>query len=241
LLTDRVEARNRRNGRFTPYPLVTYYADLGEAVGCGRSGEQLELFTTEDCDRSVESRLVAIGAEDRHPLTVLSPGAKYGASKCWPPGHFAALADRLIEERDATVIVTCGPGEESIGRDILSRMRFRGHLFDHPLLTLGELKSLLLRSDLLVCTDAGPRHIAKAFGRPVVTVFGPTHPEWTATNYSTERIARIHVECGPCQQRACPLGHHRCMKELPVETVVHWAMELLNSAGKGLIHATVGR
>ena len=94
---------------------------------------------------------------------------------------------------------------------------------------MGELKSLIRRSDLLICNDAGPRHFAKAFGVPVVTVFGPTHPQWTATSYEQERIVRIDVDCGPCQQRVCPLGHWKCMTGVTVEMVCEAAKVLLRS------------
>ncbi|MFH1110285.1 MAG: glycosyltransferase family 9 protein [Planctomycetota bacterium] len=288
-----------RLGRYVPMPLVEYYADLAEAVGCERPGDRLELFTTTDGEKSVQRRLESLGIADRHPLIVISPGAKFGASKCWPPERFAAVADRLIESNDAAVIVTCGPGEESIARAIGAAMKNHrislkspltlpsppkrgrgvwdrpspqpspskgegatGFVFDSPrngppnrtpsasagpafpgretqgrslalpvpsqALSLGELKSLVRRSDLLICNDAGPRHIAKAFDVPVVTVFGPTHPDWTSTSYGDERIVRIDVDCGPCQQRVCPLGHHQCMTGVSVDMVFAAAVALLH-------------
>ncbi len=223
-----------RNPTSVPVPIVEYYADLVEAIGCERPGDRLELFATPDCDRSVDQRLKSLGVAERHPLVVISPGAKYGAAKCWLPERFAALADRLIEERNAAVIVTCGPGEEPIARTIASAMKQPGFIFDDPLLTLGELKSLISRSDLLICNDAGPRHFAKAFDISVVTVFGPTHPRWTATGYEAERIVRIDVDCGPCQQRVCPLGHLDCMVGVSVDMVFKAATELLESCRLGM-------
>ncbi len=217
------------SGRFVPLPQVEYYADLAEAIGCERPGDRLELFTTPDCDDSVRERLASLGIADRRPLVVISPGAKYGAAKCWLPERFADVAGRLIETEDATVVVTCGPGEEPIARQIGSAMQRRGYVLDAPRLTLGEMKSLVRRSDLLICNDAGPRHFAKAFEVPVVTVFGPTHPEWTATSYEAERIVRIDVDCGPCQHRICPLGHLKCMTGVSVEMVLGAASELLES------------
>ena len=267
-----------RPGRFVPMPLVEYYADLAEAVGCERPGDRLELFTTPDCEGSIQRRLESLGIADRHPLIVMSPGAKFGASKCWLPERFAAVADHLIESEGATVIVTCGPGEESIARAIGAAMKnsptigpspqpspskgegATGFVFDSPrngppnrtpsagppfpgretqgrslalpvpsqTLSLGELKSLIRRSDLLICNDAGPRHIAKAFDVPVVTVFGPTHPDWTSTSYGDERIVRIDVDCGPCQQRVCPLEHHQCMTGVSMDMVFAAAVALLH-------------
>jgi heptosyltransferase-2 len=137
------------------------------------------------------------------------------------------VADRLIDAEGAAVAVTCGPGEESIAWQIGSTVKRDGSVFDAPLLTLGELKSLIGRSDLLICNDAGPRHLAKAFNVPVVTIFGPTHPEWTATDYEAERIVRVDVDCGPCQQRICPLGHLKCMTGVTADMVFEAAAELL--------------
>lgn len=234
LLTDRLPVRNRVGGRFVPMPIVEYYADLAEAIGCERPGDQLELFVTADCERSVDRRLTSLGIAETGPLVVISPGAKYGAAKCWFPERFAEAADRLIRELRAQVVITCGPGEEPIARAIGSAMTESGHVSVDPLLTLGELKSLIKRSQLLICNDAGPRHFAKAFGIPVVTIFGPTHPEWTATDYPAERIVRVDVDCGPCQQRVCPLGHLECMDRVTVDAVCEAAQTLLSGRGAGM-------
>ncbi len=220
---------DRSGSAYRPIPLVEYYADLVEAAGCPRPGDQFELCTTPACDESVRTRLMEIEALGR-PLVVLSPGAKYGSAKCWPAERFAEAADQLIDILGATVLIACGPGEEPGARQIAGVMRRCGHALVDPLFTLGELKSLIHRADLLICNDAGPRHIAKAFGVPVVAIFGPTHPWWTATRYESERIVRIDVDCGPCQMRVCPLGHHRCMTDLSVESVVKAATELLTRA-----------
>jgi len=246
LLTDRVPVKNRRGhatvdyrhreapalpvrpSRYVPMPIVEYYADLAEFVGCPRPGRWLELATTRSRDDAVASRLETMGLSDCQLLVVISPGATFGASKCWPPERFAAVADRLVDEHGASVVVTCGPGEEPLARAIGAAMTRHGCVLDEPRLSLGELKSLIRRCDLLLCNDTGPRHFAKAFGVPVVTVFGPTHPEWTDTDYPNERIVRVDVDCGPCQQKACPLGHLECMTRVSVDMVYEASSSLID-------------
>jgi len=214
-------------GPFQPVPLVEYYADLAEILGCPRPGDRLELFTTPDCTDSLARKLATRGADAKRPLVVISPGAKYGAAKCWLPERFAEVADRLADECGASVVITCGPGETDIARAIAGAMKANAVAFDDPVLTLGELKSLVARADLLICNDTGPRHLAKAFDVPVVTIFGPTHPRWTATGHRNERIVRIDVDCGPCQQRTCPRGHLKCMTGVSTGMVFDCAAELL--------------
>src|SRR4029453_19261616 len=80
-------------------------------------------------------------------------------------------------------------------------------------LSLGLTKAAIRRADLLVTTDSGPRHFAGAFGRPVVTLFGPTHIAWTETYDPRAIHLQQKVDCGPCQLRVCPLDH-RCMTKL---------------------------
>lgn len=229
LLTDRLAVKNRQNGQFVPMPLVEYYADLAQAIGCDRPGDRLELFTMPQCDGSVEERLMARGIAGHHPVVVLCPGGKFGSAKLWPAERYAALADRLIAQDGAAVIITFGPGEEAIVRKIQETMAEEATVFTDPPLGLGELKSLVRRCDLLLGNDTGPRHFAKAFDVPVVTVFGPTHTEWTATRYEAERIVKIDVDCGPCQQKTCPLGHLDCMTGVSVEAVHEACVALLCS------------
>jgi heptosyltransferase-2 len=226
LLTDRLDVP-RENGELRPHPICDYYARIAMALGCPHPGDHLELFTTQASGDAITRRLDSLGIAGRRPNVVISPGASFGASKLWLLDRFAAVADRLHDERDAAVVITCGPGEEGIAREIADAMTRPVHVFDRPRLSLGELKSLIARGDLLICTDAGPRHIAKAFGVPVVTIFGPTHQAWTDTNYESERKVSIPVDCGPCQQKACPLGHHKCMTGVTVEMVYERCAELL--------------
>jgi heptosyltransferase-2 len=58
-------------------------------------------------------------------------------------------------------------------------------------------------------------------------LFGPTHIAWSETYYERGLHLQVEVDCGPCQQRVCPLGHHRCMRELSVDWVFRAAAALL--------------
>jgi heptosyltransferase-2 len=175
--------------------------------------------------------------EDYSEVICLNSGAAFGAAKHWPSAYFADLACRLAEERGSGVLVLCGPKESAIARDIATRARHPNvHALsdltapivpDGPRLSLGLTKACVRRADLLVTTDSGPRHFAAAFDRPVVTLFGPTHIEWTETYHPRAVHLQKRVECGPCQLRVCPLDH-RCMLRLTPEEVY--------SAAEGLLH-----
>jgi heptosyltransferase-2 len=229
LLTDRLPV-TRVKGRIAVTRMVDYYGGLAEYLGCDAPGDELELFSDPADDEAIEERLRLAGLAGRRPLVVISPGASFGASKLWLPERFAALADRLIEAHGAGVVISCAPGEEAIARRIAGLARREVLVFDDPVTTLGQFKSLIRRCDLLINNDTGPRHLAKAFRRPVVTIFGPTHPGWTDTDYPLERKVSVPVDCSPCQKKVCPLSGPSelcCMKGVTVEMVAGAADELL--------------
>ena len=119
------------------------------------------------------------------PLVLLNPGAQYGAAKCWRPEYFAELADRLIDElrRDrADQRRAEGAADRRLHQAIHAARR--RSICSSKGMTLGSLKEIVRRCDLMVTNDTGPRHIAAAMDVPVVTIFGPTHPEWTEIYYA---------------------------------------------------------
>jgi heptosyltransferase-2 len=169
----------------------------------------------------------------RHPVICLNTGGAFGPAKSWPTGHFATLAKRFVEEKDASVLVVCGPGERDSAREIVAKSNHSRivSLAGEPM-SLGLTKACVKRSDLMITTDSGPRHFAAAFGVPVVSLFGPTHIAWTRTHHPHAIHLQQPVPCGPCQQGVCPLGHHRCMVELLPEAVFRAAESLLNRSSR---------
>ena len=111
-------------------------------------------------------------------------------------------------------------------REIASRTRQPVICCDQPGTTLGSLKQLIRDAALLVCNDTGPRHYGIALGTPTITIFGPTHQEWTDTGYPDEIKLQARVECGPCQLPKCPLDL-RCMTNITTDMVMQAAGELL--------------
>ncbi len=227
LLTDRLQPL-RDGRRFVPTPTLGYYLDIARQLGTTDPDRSMELFTRPADDRAVARRLAEAGVPgDAHPVVLLNPGAKFGQAKLWYADRFAAVADRLIEQRGATVLVNGAPAE----RPILDQVhQASAHdLVDLPALgnDLKLLKSYVKRADLVVTNDTGPRHIAAAFGVPVVSIFGPTDPRWTTIDFPLERQIQVDVDCGPCQKKICPLDH-RCMTRISVDMVYQQAAELLD-------------
>ncbi|MBX7167270.1 MAG: lipopolysaccharide heptosyltransferase II [Pirellulales bacterium] len=230
LLTDRLEVP-RVGGRIVPAPVLDAYLQLAYRLGCPSESPRMELATLPADEAAADAVWQRLGLAPASHVVCFNIGGAYGAAKLWPSEYFAALAQRLAAQRHCQVLVLCGPHEREAARRIVS---MAGHphvtsLADGPT-TLGLIKACVRRSELLISTDSGPRHFAPAFDVPVITLFGPTHIAWSETHYARAVHLQVDVPCGPCQRRVCPLGHHRCMRDLSVDQVFAAASAMLGRA-----------
>ncbi|MCE9566756.1 MAG: lipopolysaccharide heptosyltransferase II [Planctomycetes bacterium] len=228
LLSDRLHYATDERGKFVPTPMIDDYNRLAVALGTGDPGNKMELFTTPK-DEAAATAVWERFDLKRYPRVVaLNPGAAFGAAKHWPTTHFAQLARMLTARLGCGVVVLCGPSERALAQRIADESRTpHAYSLSDTALSLGLTKALVKRANLLVTTDSGPRHFAAAFNRPVVTLFGPTHIEWTETYFEKAVHLQKKLPCGPCQQRVCPIDHHRCMRELMPTDVFTTAERLL--------------
>jgi heptosyltransferase-2 len=242
LLSDKLLPVKDR-GKFLPTPIVKYYLGLAQYLGSANRDLKLELFITESDRRESETILTRAGLRNDvnrptacglAPLILLNPGAQYGAAKIWLPEYFAQLADRFIDQLGATVLISSAPRERAIVDAISRNMKHAAVDLARAGCTLGALKEIIRRCDLMVTNDTGPRHIAAAFDVPVVTVFGPTHPEWTEIYFPKERKVAVKVFCGPCQKKTCPLDH-RCMTRLTPAMVYDASTQLLGTGQQAAV------
>jgi heptosyltransferase-2 len=227
LLTDRLEPKRDARGRLLPSPVIDAYNLLAVHAGCPQASYRMELFTTAKDEDAADAVWRRARFADYPKVICLNPGAAFGSAKHWPPDYFATLAQLLADRSDYGILVLCGPKEQQQAKQIVYLARRPGvHALSAPALSVGLTKACVRRADLLITTDSGPRHFAAAFGRPVVTLFGPTHISWTETYYPRATHLHKQVPCGPCQLRVCPLDH-RCMKLLLPGQVYAAAVEIL--------------
>jgi heptosyltransferase-2 len=200
---------------------------LVEAAGAPARGTQLELFVTEEEERQAGTFLAQHPGNGELPLAALAPGASYGPSKLWPAESFARVGDALAAA-GAQIVLLGAPSERDLVARVRAAMRSPALELTAPG-SLGVLKALLRRSRVLVCNDAGARHVAVAFGVPCVVIFGPTSLEKTNLNLDRVRALSADVPCRPCYQRTCPIDH-RCMTRIEPERAIAAA---LPSLGRG--------
>jgi heptosyltransferase II len=158
----------------------------------------------------------SLALSTRRPIAVLCPGAEYGPAKRWPTEHFVSLAGMLLEAGYAVWLLGSAndqPAAVPIASAVSGARDLTGRT------DLGTAIDLLSLASVVVSNDSGLMHAAAAVGRPLVALFGSSSPVYTPPLSPVARIAKIEIECSPCFQRECPLGHFKCMRDLSPDVV----------------------
>lgn len=175
--------------------------------------------------------LAAHGAGPDTRLIGVAPGARH-ATKRWRPERFAEAAARLAGERGARIVLLGDASDAEAAAAVAAALP---PSTEPPIDLVGktdlsQLIAVTSRLSFLLTNDSGLMHIGEALGIPLVAVFGPTVKEFGFAPYRpTSRVAEIALGCRPCTlhgTEVCPLGHHRCMNDLPTDLVLGAAAEI---------------
>jgi heptosyltransferase II len=155
-----------------------------------------------------ERLLRELGLNTDRPVVAFMPGAEYGPAKQWPTAYFAELAARLTATGRQVWILgsarEAGLGEAiRAGNGCVQNLCGRTQLADTV-----DLLSLCRRA---VTNDSGLMHVAAAAGTPLVAIYGSSTPDYTPPLTRAAEILYLRLDCSPCFQRRCPLGHTNCL------------------------------
>ena len=166
------------------------------------------------------------------PFIALAPGSVW-ATKRWP--YYSELASGL----DGRVVIVGGSEDVALAQEIVEASRGKA-VSAAGALGLRASAALIQRARCLVTNDSAPLHLATAVGTPIVALFGPTVPEFGFGPRRAGDVTLGHGElpCRPCSRHgppACPLGHHRCMRELSLEMVRRAVVTVASAEESGAI------
>jgi lipopolysaccharide heptosyltransferase II len=207
-----------------PKPRTGHETDRLLALANGAAGVYPPHLRPTVEDEQTAAAVVVAGTD----FIALAPGSIWG-SKRWP--YYGELAAKLAAR--LPVILVGGPDDAGLGDEIVTAVGRSGGRAVNACgkLTLRQSAALIGRASLLVTNDSAPLHLATAMGTPIVALFGPTVTEF---GFGPVRAGDIALgvdglDCRPCSPHGppqCPLGHHRCMREITVAAVIAAIEEL---------------
>jgi ADP-heptose:LPS heptosyltransferase len=133
---------------------------------------ELNLSVSPEAEEKANARLSQIGLP-HSPFAVIAPSAAM-ESKRWAEAGFSSVADHLSKRWNLPCVVIAGPGEETRAEEVSQKARSCPPVLAH--LSLKELMAVIEMSRLFVGNDSGPAHIAAAFNRRIVVIFGSSNP-----------------------------------------------------------------
>ncbi len=162
---------------------------------------------------------------DDRRMIALAPGSVWG-TKRWP--YYPELAAMLAEE--FRVVVIGSETDVDLARSI--QQQHPGAIDATGRLSLLESAELIRRCAALVTNDSAPLHLASAVNTPSLAIFGPTVPDFGFGPLATRAdVAGVDaLPCRPCDRHGparCPLGHHRCMRDVTAADVAARLRQLL--------------
>ena len=134
------------------------------------------------------------------PLVLLHPGSGDNfQGRRWPAESVARLADRLVRDERAVIVVSGAPAEAALVRRVILAMEHPGRAIDAAgrVSVLG-LAAVIERCALIVANDTAPVHIASSLGVPVFAFYGPNTPRlYGPLSRGSHSFFRA-LPCSPC-------------------------------------------
>jgi heptosyltransferase II len=201
-------------------PMVAFYSalarDVSNAAAASTEPPVLRF------DAAILQRAVDAAGVQADAYWVFAPGAEYGPAKCWPAQRYAELA-RALFAAHGQVVLLLGSGKEAALCDEIAAAAPGACRVLAGKTSLIDAMALIAASRGAVSNDSGLMHVAAAFGKPQVAVFGSTSPEHTPPlNARAEVIwlkEELQLDCMPCFERVCRFGHTRCLTEVSASRV----------------------
>jgi len=153
----------------------------------------------------------------RDGFVALMPGAEFGPAKRWPSASYAGLA-RALMQRGLKVVLFGSKNDQPVTGEIAALAAGAIDLAGQT--TLTDVIDLIAAAKVSVSNDSGLMHVAAAVGTPIVGVYGSTSPENTPPLAENRELVWLGLDCSPCHQKECPLGHLNCLNTLDVARVL---------------------
>lgn len=208
--------------------IVDRYLKTVESLGVKNDGQGLDYFIP----KHDEIDVATIDPKLKQPYIAFVIGAAH-ATKRLPVEKIIAICDKINYP-----IVLLGGKEDSLnGASIASKSK--SYVIDLcGKLNLNQSASVVKQAHKIITHDTGLMHIAAAFQKDIVVIWGNTLPEFGMYPYLSKNVEKAHwakfkldahffevkdLSCRPCSKigyNQCPKGHFKCMNDINIEGII---------------------
>jgi len=215
----------------TPGYAAVHKLEALKPLGIEGFDVKLDFFITDEADIFAERFFKENQLDQNNLIISISPTSRRHFRR-WSLERFARLADWLVSQFRANVILIWGPGEKEAAEKVKRLMK------EKPVISpqtenLFQLGAILKRCDLHVGNDNGTKHIAVAMGKPSITIYGPQDPiSWTYPDPSRHKFLKKGVDCPDCDKTKQKCTELSCLGLITVEDVQKVLVQLLKDLKK---------
>jgi len=204
--------------------IVDRYLATTKLFDVKNDGEGLDYFLSSEDKKP----LPEIEALKSSKYIALSIGAKHNTKKA-PAAKLVAIIDRL-----QLPVVILGDGTDHIEAEKICQMSSNKNILDLTgKLSLNKSANVIMFSKIVITHDTGLMHIAAAFRKIIISIWGSTIPEFGMYPNKPGAGSRIFevkgLKCRPCSKlgyKKCPKGHFDCMIKQDESEIAQWVNQL---------------
>jgi len=170
LYTDRTKYNDEQH-------IVHTYIDLVGPLGITEKPERLVPVATSKADeKKINALFKEWGIKPADKLVCINPGAAESSkSRAWPAKRFAKVADALVKEFLAKIVIIGAKSERAEAERVQQAMHYNA-INAVGQTSLKELAALLKRCTLTISNDTGPVHLSPAMGTRTIGLYCPNTP-----------------------------------------------------------------
>ncbi len=167
---------------------------------------------------TIATTAARFGLNNEQPVLALCPGAEYGPAKRWPIEYYAEVAKQKIASGWQAWVFGSEKDQE-VAEQICDQAG-AGCINLASRTTLAEAIDLLSLANHVITNDSGLMHVTAALDVPLVALYGSSDPGFTPPLNDQAKVISLGLECSPCFERECPLGHLNCLQDIKPESVL---------------------
>ena len=207
--------------------IVDRYLDTCKTLGVENDDKGLDYFIAKE----EEVDLKTLPEEFKQGYIAWVIGAKQNTKK-FP----AEKIVRTINQINYPVVLLGGKEDEENGEKIKAAVGSKQLTVFNACgkYSLNQSASLVQQAKIIVTNDTGLMHIAAAFKKPTISIWGNTIPEFGMFPYKTNnyQMQVANLDCRPCSKLgydACPKGHFNCMNLIGEKQLLDAIANAINS------------
>lgn len=208
---------NFKKNKLPNVHIVDRYFETVESLGIKNDGKGLDYFISEKDEVDIPSSLPTLFHEDYNALVV---GGSY-FTKQIPVSKLKEICSK-----STLPLVLLGGKEDAVIAEQVYQFHKNKTINLCGKLNLNQSASIIQQANKVITSDTGLMHIAAAFKKDIISLWGNTIPEFGMGPYLAGKDSQIleveGLSCRPCSKlgyKKCPKGHFKCMNDIEIKSI----------------------